>query len=695
MLIDRADPAPRRGLRRDVRSLGPMPVKGLAAPLEVYELVGAGAARSRLQARPRRGPHAASSGATPSSTQLREALERRRGGPRAGRGGGRRARRRQVAALPRDHPARAAAGLARAREPARSPTARPRRTCPSSICSRAYFQVEDARRRPADPREGHGHSCSRSTRRSRADAARRCSRCSTCPSTTRGGRRSIRRSAGSARSTRSSALLLRESQVQPLLLVFEDLQWIDTETQALLDSLVESLPAARMLLLVNYRPEYQHGWGSKTLLHAAALDPLPPDERRRAARRAPGRRRPASSPLKRLLDRAHRGQPVLPRGERADAGRDAGPRRASAGAYRLARPLDVDPGAGDGAGHPRRPHRPAARAGEAPAAVGRGHRQGRAARAAPGARRAARGGAAPGAGRACRRRSSSTRPASFPDLEYTFKHALTHEVAYGALLHEHRQRAARAARRGHRAHDAGRGWPSRSTGSRITRSGAGSGTRRAASSARPAPRPPARSAYREAATASSRRWPRSTICPRTRERERAGLDLRFDLHNALMPLGDSTECSAPPRGGARPSARRSAAAWTGAAYMTHASGGRASRTVRWIRVSALAIAQSLGDLALEVVAHAAARPGLREPRRVPAAIDAFARHLAPGRGRGLAGRGIGGVPLGDPGRGWPGAWPTSGISPRAPPTPRRPCGWPRRTSTTCPGHDLFRRGPAT
>ena len=56
-------------------------------------------------------------------------------------------------------------------------------------------------------------------------------------------------------------VLLRESQVQPLLLVFENLHWIDAETQAFLDGLVESLPAARVLLLVNYRPEYQHGWG--------------------------------------------------------------------------------------------------------------------------------------------------------------------------------------------------------------------------------------------------------------------------------------------------------------------------------------------------------------------------------------------------------------------------------------------------
>jgi predicted ATPase len=71
-------------------------------------------------------------------------------------------------------------------------------------------------------------------------------------------------------------VLLRESQVQPLLLVFEDLHWIDAETQALLDSLVESLPTARLLLLVNYRPEYQHTWGSKTSYTQLRLDPLSP-----------------------------------------------------------------------------------------------------------------------------------------------------------------------------------------------------------------------------------------------------------------------------------------------------------------------------------------------------------------------------------------------------------------------------------
>jgi predicted ATPase len=71
------------------------------------------------------------------------------------------------------------------------------------------------------------------------------------------------------------SLLLRQSQAQPLLLVVENLHWIAAETQEFLDGLVESLPTARMLLLVNYRPQYQHGWGKKTYYAQLRLDPLP------------------------------------------------------------------------------------------------------------------------------------------------------------------------------------------------------------------------------------------------------------------------------------------------------------------------------------------------------------------------------------------------------------------------------------
>jgi class 3 adenylate cyclase/tetratricopeptide (TPR) repeat protein len=105
-------------------------------------------------------------------------------------------------------------------------------------------------------------------------------------------------------------VLLRESQVQPLLLVFEDLHWIDTETQALLDGLVESLPTARLLLLVNYRPEYQHGWGSKTYYTQLRLDPLPPVSARELLH-ALLRDDPAQEPLKALLIARTEGNPFF------------------------------------------------------------------------------------------------------------------------------------------------------------------------------------------------------------------------------------------------------------------------------------------------------------------------------------------------------------------------------------------------
>jgi len=72
-------------------------------------------------------------------------------------------------------------------------------------------------------------------------------------------------------------LLLEVSCAQPLLLVVENLHWIDTETQAVLENLIESLPAARVFLLVTYRPEYQHAWGSKTYYTQLRLDPLSPE----------------------------------------------------------------------------------------------------------------------------------------------------------------------------------------------------------------------------------------------------------------------------------------------------------------------------------------------------------------------------------------------------------------------------------
>ncbi|UCH49026.1 MAG: AAA family ATPase, partial [Betaproteobacteria bacterium] len=69
-------------------------------------------------------------------------------------------------------------------------------------------------------------------------------------------------------------LCLREAQNQPVVLVFEDLHWIDSETQTFLNELLDKVPASPILLLFNYRPEYQHPWGSKTFYTQLGLDPL-------------------------------------------------------------------------------------------------------------------------------------------------------------------------------------------------------------------------------------------------------------------------------------------------------------------------------------------------------------------------------------------------------------------------------------
>ena len=69
-------------------------------------------------------------------------------------------------------------------------------------------------------------------------------------------------------------LFLRESLNQPLILIFEDLHWIDGETQGFLDTLSESVASAKLLLLTNYRPEYRHEWGQKTYYTQLRLAPL-------------------------------------------------------------------------------------------------------------------------------------------------------------------------------------------------------------------------------------------------------------------------------------------------------------------------------------------------------------------------------------------------------------------------------------
>jgi class 3 adenylate cyclase/tetratricopeptide (TPR) repeat protein len=105
-------------------------------------------------------------------------------------------------------------------------------------------------------------------------------------------------------------LMIRESQKQPLLLVFEDLHWIDSETQAFLDGLIESLPLTRILLLVDYRPEYSHSWGDKTYYTQLRVNPLEPTSAEELLQHLLGTN-PDLAPLKKLLIQRTEGNPFF------------------------------------------------------------------------------------------------------------------------------------------------------------------------------------------------------------------------------------------------------------------------------------------------------------------------------------------------------------------------------------------------
>jgi class 3 adenylate cyclase/tetratricopeptide (TPR) repeat protein len=253
-----------------VKALGPVPVKGLAEPVEVYELLGATAIRRRLQAAVARGL-TRFVGREPELAALQHVLAR------AAEGHG------QVVAVLGE------AGVGKSRlvyEFLHSHDTQGWLVLESTSVSYGkavpYFPVIDLLKRYAHVEE---HDDPRTMRAKVTGQALTLdetlqdtvpallSLLDALPADSPFGQLDPPQ----RRQRTLEALkrvLRRESQVQPLLLIFEDLHWIDSETQALLDSLVESLPTARLLLLVNYRPEYQHGWGSKTYYTQLRLDPL-------------------------------------------------------------------------------------------------------------------------------------------------------------------------------------------------------------------------------------------------------------------------------------------------------------------------------------------------------------------------------------------------------------------------------------
>ncbi len=415
-----------------VKSLGPIRVKGLSEAVEVYELVGANPVRSRFQAHATRGL-TKFVGRTSEMAQLGEALDL----ARIGRG--------QVVAVVGEP------GVGKSRlfwefahshrtggclviETASVSYGKATPYLPVIELLRGYFQVEprDDRRKIREKVTGKLFSLDRALEPAlpallalldvpvedeqwiRLDPLQRRQR----------NLDAVKR------------LLLRESHVQPLVVIFEDLHWIDGETQALLDGLVESLPTARMLVLVNYRPEYQHGWGSKTYYRQLRLDALPSATAEELLQALLGSE-PDLRPLKRLLIERTEGNPFFLE-ESVRMLVETTVLEGTSGAYRLMRaPAGVQMPATAQAIVAARIDRldpEDKRLLQAASVIGKD---------VPLALLEA----IPHMPESDLRQSLARLQAAeflyetrlFPDVEYTFKHALTHEVTYGALLHERRR----------------------------------------------------------------------------------------------------------------------------------------------------------------------------------------------------------------------------------------------------------------
>jgi class 3 adenylate cyclase/tetratricopeptide (TPR) repeat protein len=415
-----------------VRALGPVPIKGLAEPVEVFELLGAEAGRTRLQASATRGL-TRFTGRDAEIAQLRDALER------AGAGQG------QVVAVVGEP------GVGKSRlvwELAHSHRAQGWLVLQSSAVSygkttallpvrelmRAYLGLEDR----DDPRRIREKLTGKVLALDPAlqPVLPALQALLDLPVEDAGWRGLGADQQRGRMLDGVKRLLLRESVVQPLLLAFEDLHWVDADTQALLDNLVESLPSHRLLLVVNYRAEYQHGWGGKTYYGQIRLDPLAPATAETLLESILGAEA-GRTPLTSLLIERAQGNPLfLEEGVRALA--ETGVLAGERGAYRLAKAVQVV---------------------QVPATV-QAILAARIDRLAPEDKSLLQSASVVGQDvplallqaiadlpEADLERGLGRLQAAeflyearlFPDIEYMFKHGLTHEVAYASLLNEQRR----------------------------------------------------------------------------------------------------------------------------------------------------------------------------------------------------------------------------------------------------------------
>jgi len=415
-----------------VRSFGPVTIRGLAEPVEVFELLGASSSRTRLQVSAVRGL-TRFIGRSAELEQLRAALERTRAGrgqvvavvgePGVGKS-------RLVLELADSH--RTDGWLVLRSSAVSYGKAAP--LLPVIELMKTYLGIDDRddERRVHEKLTGKVLTLDEGLR-SALPALQALLEVPVDAADWRslGADQQRRRTLDAVR-----LVLLRESQRQPLLLILEDLHWIDADTQALLESLVETLPSRPFLLLVNYRPEYRHGWGGKTYYEQIRLDPLAPTSAEALVEVLLGGDA-ALTPLTALLIARAQGNPLfLEESVRALA--ETGVLAGERGAHRLVKAAPVI-------------HLPAtvqaiiaARIDRLPpedksllqcaSVVGEDVPQA--------LLHAIAGLAEPDVTQALARLQSAEfiyQTRLFPDAEYTFKHTLTHEVAYGTLLQERRR----------------------------------------------------------------------------------------------------------------------------------------------------------------------------------------------------------------------------------------------------------------
>jgi class 3 adenylate cyclase/tetratricopeptide (TPR) repeat protein len=398
-------------------------------------------------------------------------------------------------------------------------------------------------------------------------------------------------------------LLLRESQAEPLLLLFEDLHWIDSESQALLDGLMENLPTARILLVLSYRPEYQHDWESRSYYTQLSLGPFPPEGADELLAALLGQHESLEL-LKRLLIERTEGNPFFLE-ETVQALVETGVLVGERGAYRMARGQDAWP---------------------MPATV-QAILAARIDRLPPDEKWLLQAASVIGKDvpflllqaiadvrEATVRRGLSHLQAAeflyetrvFPDLEYTFKHALTHEVAYTGVLHDRRRALHARIVEAVEALDPDR--PAEQVERLAHHAFQGELWDKAATYLRQAgAKALGHSAYGDAVTCFEQALTALRPLPDTREKTERAIDLRLDLRQSLFPLNELATVwryLQEAEGLARTLDDSRRLGWV-SAYITghHLHTGGHVREVRTLAQTVEAIAERLDDVPLRIAAR--------------------------------------------------------------------------------------------